>query len=325
MHQLDQTILVAAAPAAVWALVSDINRNPSWQDDCQSVAFLSKQRNGKGTRWRYRNLAGKEFELEITAWYDGLGYEYRYLDGQARGRIRLQEIAEGTTVQWSFSYVTQGRLAGMRNALVMKRQHRRRMDAGLRALQAAVKRRAGDDNDFMSRSLMRDALTYEARLNYQPRHPSLLREANSSTPPTPLAEPPVLEEEDTRPNPIYADLPADSPLARQPVESEAAPSLAEADVSPPRTPEPRAQEPSIWEVFGMERPEEAGTAAAAPTTPTLDAEVAARPAVTIVINAVPESARSGHPGLRKLLRDHVALRQASHQDGQRETQLNPGG
>ena len=316
MNELDQTILIAAAPDAVWAYVSDLNQNPAWQSDCQSVVFLSKQRSGKGTRWRYRNLSGKEFELEITAWYDGLGYEYRYLDGRARGRIRLHEIAEGTTIQWTLSYETQGRLGGMRNALGLKRNYRRFMDDSLLALQVTVRRSIGNDNSFEARSLMRDSLAYEARVNYRPRHPSPVRDGAGAPPPPPIEEPPVLEE-DTRPHPALADASEDSPLARQPVESEPAPEVGVPDV--PRLPAAQldSSDLSIWDVFGMQRPDVPAeplppvpAPAAEPTVPEPAYETPAPVPVPlpVVISGAPEDMQFGHPGLRKLLRNRRALR-----------------
>ena len=313
MNELDQTILIAAAPDAVWAYVSDLNQNPAWQSDCQSVVFLSKQRSGKGTRWRYRNLSGKEFELEITAWYNGLGYEYRYLDGRARGRIRLHEIAEGTTIQWTLSYETQGRLGGMRNALGLKRNYRRFMDDSLLALQVTVTRNIGNDNSFEARSLMRDSLAYEARVNYRPRHPSPVRDGPVSVPSSPIEEPPVLEE-DTRPHPALADASAGSPLARQPVESEPAPEVRVPDVPPLPAARLDSSDLSIWDVFGVQRPDEPAdppspvpAPAAEPTVaePTLVAPAAVP--VPVAIRSTPEDLPFGHPGLRKLLRNRRAL------------------
>ena len=314
MNELDQTILIAAAPDAVWAYVSDLNQNPAWQSDCQSVVFLSKQRSGKGARWRYRNLSGKEYELEITAWYDGLGYEYRYLDGRARGRIRLHEIAEGTTIQWTLNYETQGRLGGMRNALGLKRNYRRFMDDSLLALQATVRRSVGNDNSFEARSLMRDSLAYEARVNYKPRHPSPVRDGAGAPPPPPIEEPPVLEE-DTRPHPALADASEDSPLARQPVESEPAMTTRVPDVPPLPAAQPDSSDPSIWDVFGVQRPDvpaEPPPPVPAPAAePAVAEPVLVAPAAVplpVVIRSAPEDLQFGHPGLRKLLRNRRALR-----------------
>lgn len=254
MNQLDHSVLIAAAPEAVWSFLSDLNQNPSWQSDCQSVVFLSKQRNGKGARWRYRNLSGREFELEITAWYDGLGYEYRFLDGSAHGRLRLQEIAEGTTVQWTFSYEPRGRLGGMRNALGLKRKLRKYMNESLRALQTSVQRTVGDVLSYEARSLMRDVISYDARVNYRPRHPSRARAEPDALSFLPVKEPP-LREEDTRPNPAYVAASENSPLPRQPVEAEPPTFLEDLETPRPRPPRPGQMELSIWEVFGLERPE----------------------------------------------------------------------
>lgn len=304
MNELDQTILITAAPEAVWAFLSDLNQNPAWQSDCQSVVFLSKQRSGKGTRWRYRNLAGKESELEITAWYDGLGYEYRFLDGSAHGRLRLQEIAEGTTVQWTFNYEPRGRLGGMRNALGLKRGYRKYMDESLLSLQTTVKRTVGDDPEYVARSLMRDAISYDARLNYRPRHPTQLRETDLQQPALPIEEPPVLEE-DTRPNPGFAAVSTESPLARQPVESEPVPAeeMPSPDTPQPRTPLPGQLELSIWDVFGVERPQ--ATEAEAPP---VDQEPEPAPPplppapAPVVLASEVQTMVFGHPGMRRLQR-----------------------
>ena len=304
MNELDQTILITAAPEAVWAFVSDINQNPAWQSDCQNVVFLSKQRSGKGTRWRYRNLSGREFELEITAWYDGLGYEYRFLDGSAHGRLRLQEIAEGTTVQWTFSYEPRGRLGGMRNALGRKRSYRKYMDESLQSLQATVKRAVGEDSGYIARSLMRDAISYDARLNYRPRHPSLIREPDEPVPSPPIEEPPVLEE-DTKPNPAFAALSLDSPQARQPVESEPPPQEEDLETPQPRTPRPGQLELSIWDVFGVERPQPVESE---PEQEEPLPEPAPEPPPStpipapIVLTSEVQVLGLGHPGMRRLQR-----------------------
>src|SRR5687768_10262320 len=105
MNVIDHRILVPASPDRVWQYISDINRNPSWMVDCRSVSFLTTMHAGPGTRWRITDAKGKDRVAEITVWYDRLGYEYKFVDGvpfsQNKGQIRLQEIAEGTVVQWT--------------------------------------------------------------------------------------------------------------------------------------------------------------------------------------------------------------------------------
>ncbi len=318
MNQLDQSVLIAAAPEAVWSFLSDLNQNPSWQSDCQSVVFLSKQRSGKGARWRYRDLSGRESELEITAWYDGLGYEYRFLDGSAHGRLRLQEIAEGTTVQWTFSYEPRGRLGGMRNALGMKRKHRKYMEESLLALQTTVQRSVGDGALYEARSLMRDVISYDARVNYRPRHPSRARTEPEPLSFLPVEEPP-LREEDTRPNPAYVAASENSPLPRQPVEAEPATFLEDLETPRPRPPRPGQMELSIWEVFGLERPEpviyqpepKPATRPAPPREPRERPTLAARTAPGPRANA--DSLIPGHPGWRRLQRRQRSGIQASRE------------
>ena len=62
---------------------------------------------------------------EIRAWYEGLGYEYSYVERppfkSALGRVRLQEIPEGTVVQWTLEYEIGGVLGGVRGALGVAR------------------------------------------------------------------------------------------------------------------------------------------------------------------------------------------------------------
>ncbi|HLU12062.1 MAG TPA: SRPBCC family protein, partial [Oceanobacillus sp.] len=116
MTTIDQRVLVPVAQSIVWDYIRNINNNPSWQTDCRSISFLSSKHEGPGTRWRYTTTKGRENVVEITAWYNGLGYEYVFVDGPRfrnnRGRIRLQEIAEGTIVQWTFSFEGGGVFSG---------------------------------------------------------------------------------------------------------------------------------------------------------------------------------------------------------------------
>ena len=126
MNIIDHRILVPKSPELIWEYISSLDKNPTWQVECQSIALLSSRQDGAGTRWRYSNPKGHEFVIEVTAWYEGLGYEYTLVDGTSyrenKGRIRLQEIAEGTVIQWTFTYEMDGLLGGVRNAVLHKRQ-----------------------------------------------------------------------------------------------------------------------------------------------------------------------------------------------------------
>ena len=221
MTTIDQRILIPASPETIWQYISDIEQNPSWQTDTSSISFLSSRRSGPGVRWRSSTANRREYVLETTAWYDGLGYEYMFVDGadfrEAKGRIRLQEIPEGTVVQWTLTYELGGIAGGLRNALGLKRSQEKLMVESLRTLWRVVNENRDRNEDYRSKSLMRDALDYEARAQYKARHASSVdeleqedrdehaifkpatREPAEPTLVAAIPEPPV-EDDDTRPS-----------------------------------------------------------------------------------------------------------------------------
>jgi uncharacterized membrane protein len=214
---IDHAISIPVPPAAVWKLLSNLEAISRWQTDCKKVVFLTTGRRGAGTRIRCSGAGDKAYVLEVTTWYEGLGYEYRLVDGVSysdnKGRLRLQEIAEGTVVQWTFSYEMGGVLGGLRNSMGLKRTVENQMIESLRQLYR-VTREASEDVDVEKvKSLMRDGPSVEQRAQYQPRHPSRYEEnrqrertASVMRPPTsprrPIIEEPLPKEDDTRPNPI---------------------------------------------------------------------------------------------------------------------------
>lgn len=204
MSQLDHRILIPKSSEVVWQYISDFANNPKWQTDCKTISFLNSKRSSAGMRWRYTTAAGREYVAEITAWYEGLGYEYTFVDGapfrESKGRLRLQEIAEGTVVQWTFSYELGGLLGGLMNTVSARRQIESAMIDSLRLLWKELQS-VSVEQPFEAKSLMRDALDYEARAQYKPRHaPAKPPAADPPAQNVPLtiAEPPVTEE-DTRP------------------------------------------------------------------------------------------------------------------------------
>jgi uncharacterized membrane protein len=214
MTIIDQRILIPAGPEVVWEQISDIANNPKWQADCRSVSFLTSVRDGPGIRWRSTNAAGREMVLEITTWYDRIGYEYTFVDGapfrESKGRFRLQEIAEGTIVQWTFTYEIAGLLGNIRNSLSIKRQVENNMIDSLKSLWRHVNQSGGSQPFHEAKSLMRQALDYEERSKYRPRHPSALTDRKDMPEEfRPIPEPPIADD-DTRPRPAVA-IPADQP------------------------------------------------------------------------------------------------------------------
>lgn len=213
MNIIDHRILIPKSPETVWQYISDLTKNTAWQVDCEKVSILTTSHlTGPGVRWRYTTTSGREYVAETTAWYDKLGYEYKFVDGspfrESLGRIRLQDIAEGTIVQWTFSYDLGGILGGVRNAIGTKRQVENVMMESLRTLWKVIQQTAPDEK-HAPKSAMRDAPDYEGRMQYKPRHPSNkpVEPDMVFKPPTRIPEPPVAED-DTRPRrPVVVDEP----------------------------------------------------------------------------------------------------------------------
>jgi uncharacterized membrane protein len=226
MNILDHRILIPKSPQIVWEHVSDLSKNQTWQVNLTNVSFLTSKHEGNGVRWRYTTNDGHEYVAEITAWYDGLGYEYTLVDGAAfkqnKGRIRLQEIAEGTIVQWTFSYDLGGFLGGVRNALTFKRQIEGVMVDSLKMLWRVLNK-SSDESSREAKSILRQGLDYEARAQYKPRHPSVKPETVTSEPVpvggSSIVEPPI-SDEDTRPRmPAVVEIPPTAPEPEVEVET----------------------------------------------------------------------------------------------------------
>ena len=227
---IDHAIAIPTRPNSVWQVINDISNLPNWHPDSQRVQYLTTVKSGRGTRWRNTTRSNKEQVFEITAWYEGLGYEYRIVDGsnypKNRGRIRLQEAPEGTVVQWTFSYEMNGFLSNLRNNLSMKGKADKEIVLGLRNLYILIKEAKADEvlDPVQSKAYLKEAPNVEERASYQPKYPSKvssqeipavkLNEDMRFKPPAeteqaPLAattapqiEEPPLTLEDTRPNPV---------------------------------------------------------------------------------------------------------------------------
>ena len=222
MNVIDHAILISASPAFIWRFLGDVSQNPKWQEDCTNISFLTTQREGKGARWRYSTPKGKDVVVEITAWYDTLGYEYMIVDGSSvsennKGRMRLQEIAEGTLVQWTFNYEVEGAFSGFRNSMGLKRSLSNNIQASLRNLYKLIQAETGGIPTHEAKALLKEAPDVEQRSSYEPRHPSSIKENSQETFKEPnypsekpitynlqsesIPEPPVAED-DTKPNPV---------------------------------------------------------------------------------------------------------------------------
>lgn len=249
---IDHAIAIPTRQANVWEQIRDIRKNPVWQANCKQVQFLTSNQSGRGTRWRIATAQGKEQVIEITAWYEGLGYEYRIVDGvpyaSNRGRIRLQDSPEGTIVQWTFSYELKGFLSGLRNSLSIKGNVDSDIIDSLRNLYTHVKNLKADEQFVPeeSKSYLKLAPDVDARSQYQPRYPSALdsrpegeaissQETLVSAQPVssvPMIEEPPVAADDTQPNPSVQPA-AELPVSPPPVQSDSfMPKTVQADTLP---------------------------------------------------------------------------------------------
>ncbi len=176
MHVIDLEIMIPASPDFIWRFLGDIASSADWQAGVTAVSFLTTEHEGKGARWRYSYAKGSDVIIEAAAWYDTLGYEYSIVDGAGygnnQGRIRLQEVNEGTLVRWTFNYEAGGMLGGLRNAMRLKRNTTRRIQDSLRNLHNLVQKESGGISTHSARATVREAPGAEERSSYQPRHPS---------------------------------------------------------------------------------------------------------------------------------------------------------
>ena len=223
MNVIDLEILIPASPEFIWRFMGDLSAIPQWYEEVESVSFLSTQREGRGTRWRHSTVKGNDVIVEVSAWYDTLGYEYRIVDGTKfvdnQGRIRLQEVTDGTLVRWTFQYEPGGMLGGLRNAMRLKRSTTNQIQDSLRNLHHLIMQESGGISTHEAKASMQSAPDVSERLSYQPRHPSSFQDIGDDdiveddttlserfplsydleSEPEPL---PQLAETDTKPNPV---------------------------------------------------------------------------------------------------------------------------
>lgn len=194
---------------------------PQWYEDVVSVSFLSTQREGRGTRWRHSTVKGNDIIVEVSAWYDTLGYEYRVVDGTTfsdnQGRIRLQEVSDGTLVRWTFQYELGGVLGGIRNAMRLKRSTTNQIQDSLRNLHQLIAQESGGISTHEAKASMQDSPDVYERSSYEPRHPPAFQEA--------AADDATVDEDTTfsEHHPLLYDLE---------MESEPLPAVAETDTKP---------------------------------------------------------------------------------------------
>ncbi len=205
MYTIDQRILVKTPGFALWGFISNFENNLQWHHDCTAISFLSQKRQGVATRWRQTTDNRLEMVFEILTWYDGLGFEYQFIDGHRYkaciGRVRLQEIAEGTLLQWTLQYELKGILGGVQNRLGMNSTIQNEMYVSLKSL-AKLGNTIGSLENYAPKSLMKDGSLVPEERTF-----TTLEEIPSPTSVTPsFALETIASVEDTQPSrPVQLD------------------------------------------------------------------------------------------------------------------------
>lgn len=294
MNIIDQAILIPASPGFIWRFVGDLSKNVDWQEGLTDISFLTTRHEGKGTRWRYSTANGHDVIAEIVAWYDTVGYEYQIVDG-ARfsdnlGRIRLQEIAEGTRVRWTFQYEPSGVFGSLRHSMGRKRSIANSIQDSLRNLHKLIQEETGGISTHEAKASLKEAPDVDERSSYQPRHPSsFVDEATEAAQAEsePAAKQPIsyaldhetrpvpaAADDDTKPNPVVQAAEA----ASEPMTAATAQEASREEIIPQAEESSREKQAaaparefrdtagiSVFDVFGLQKPSE--TEHKLPTSP----------------------------------------------------------
>lgn len=174
MPLIDQRILIDAPTETVWNLLSDPNKLPRWHAGCTGISVLTTLPTGVGARWRCTLPNGKDVIQQITAWVEGLGYEYSILEGGSarsyQSRFRLQPGPDGTSVQWTVTYQPKGLWGLIRDRLKGRRETALLMSGSLRQLKREVDTLGVRlDEEARARFLIRERLNADQRAQYSPR------------------------------------------------------------------------------------------------------------------------------------------------------------
>jgi hypothetical protein len=249
--------------------------------DCQSVQVVTPRQFGVGTRRRCIPAHGREKIEEVSAWFEGIGYEYYLLD-EARyrtwvGRLRLQAIPEGTIVQWTITYEMRGLLGRLLNWVGGRAQLEEDCHESLRRLRywaessnttntlsdSAKRRQTLQPVPSIVRSSTQPMVVppQEAAADTKPRRPSGLDEAiteqQESRPTLPTVPP-----SDTLAAPVSA------PPIAQPIAPPTTPNLMPAVEAQEDSPAPEAAKTEPKAPSATPTPNAAFQAPAAPNQPT---------------------------------------------------------
>ncbi|MBI5929293.1 MAG: SRPBCC family protein [Chloroflexi bacterium] len=308
MTLIDQRILVPAPIQAVWGVIANHSQLPRWRQDCKAVSLLSTRADGVGMRRRVTPAKGKDFIEETIAWYDGVGYEYRLIDGANQfksytARLRLQPTPDGTIVQWTMSFETRGPLG----KILGNRRRRRKLEKAsaesLRQLRRYIEGMGIKvDDQYREKVGIRSSPDANSRQEYGAKL------AQQQTPTgTPIVE---------------APLPAQSSQPTQPAQSTHNNlGIVEPPIKPDDTPSIRPVAPPSFIVEALMTPLPTSSPTAKPTgsseirksqempviaTPPVDKDEDTRPNPAVVVGQAPNAPVSKEPSPAKNVTSEVA-------------------
>ena len=97
-------VVIDAAPATVWASVSDISSHVQWMDDAVAIRFQTDQRAGVGTRFDCETRVGPlrtTDTMEVTEWVPERAIAIRHQGlVKGEGRFTLRGLGSGTEFTW---------------------------------------------------------------------------------------------------------------------------------------------------------------------------------------------------------------------------------
>jgi carbon monoxide dehydrogenase subunit G len=105
MTRIVTAVAIAAAPAAVWQVASDLAAQPDWMHDALAIRFVSQQTSGPGvvmecdTRIGPIRLADR---MVVTRWVEGREIAIRHQGlVSGTGRFTIEPDRAGTRFTWS--------------------------------------------------------------------------------------------------------------------------------------------------------------------------------------------------------------------------------
>lgn len=130
MTKIAVETIIDAPVDVVWEVVEPIESHAEWMHDAESVAIVSEQTRGVGTRFEARTKVGPirlTDQMEITEWEPGRVMGVRHVGlVTGTGRLTLEPAGENRTrFSWreelTFPWWMAGRVGGAIGGPVLKR------------------------------------------------------------------------------------------------------------------------------------------------------------------------------------------------------------